>query len=278
MKNSPIVSVLLPTHNGSRFITKSIRSVLSQKFDALELVVIDDGSTDSTAQIVKEFADRDNRVVLVLNKKNMGIQKSLNRGLGVAKGKYIARIDDDDTWAYKDKLDEQVRLLNAHPDYVLVGTGTIVVDDEGHELFRFLNKETDEVIRSSMLGRNCFTHSSVIFRKDAAMRFGGYSEEEDVLHVEDYDLWLKLGTVGKMVNLQTYGVVFTLRPDNISSRNKIEQFRKDILLAREHKEYYPHYWWSLLRNYARVAVYGIFDILPLAALKTRILEAYKKHY
>src|SRR3989344_3196134 len=102
----PGISVLLPTYNGGRFITKAIESVLKQSFGDFELIVIDDGSSDYTPKIVEEFARKDSRIIFVKNKENLGIQKTLNRGLSLAKGIYIARIDDDDEWADKNKLSE----------------------------------------------------------------------------------------------------------------------------------------------------------------------------
>ena len=226
--NTLKVSIILPTYNGSRFIQRSIESILLQSFADFELLVIDDGSTDSTAEIIQEATRSDSRIVYLKNEKNLGIQKTLNKGLRAAKNEYIARIDDDDLWVDEDKLKKQVEFLDTHPDYVLVGTGVIIQNEEGAELFSFLNPQTDEEIRKKILGKNCFTHSSVMFRKSAAIKFGGYDESQETRHIEDYDLWLKLGTIGKIANLPCYSVRFTLRPGNISSKNKIVQFRKDL--------------------------------------------------
>jgi len=272
----PKVSIVLPTYNGSRFLKRAIQSVLKQTFLDFELVIVDDGSSDKTPEIAKRYSVLDPRVKTVRNEQNLGIQKSLNRGLQEARGAYIARIDDDDEWADASKLARQVKYLDAHSDCVLVGTGTIVVDESSRELFRFLNPETDTKIRRRLLGKNCFTHSSVMFRKNAAMRFGGYDESERTRHVEDYDLWLKLGTVGKLANLPLYAIKFTLRPGNISSKNKITQFKKDISLAWRYRSRYPGFFRALMRGYARLLFYGVFNALPLAALKRRIFKLYKE--
>jgi len=163
----PKVSILLPTHNGSRFISKSIESVLLQSFEDFELIIIDDGSTDMTPDIAKEFTRKDKRVVFMSNKKNLGIQKTLNNGMRIAKGEYIARVDDDDEWVGSDKLARQVDFLDKNSDHVLVGTGVIVVDEKRDELFRFLQPSGDEAIRRKMLFKSYFMHSTVLFRKDA---------------------------------------------------------------------------------------------------------------
>ncbi len=275
--NTLKVSIILPTYNGSRFIRRSIESILLQSFVNFELLIIDDGSTDSTAEIIQEAARSDSRVVYFKNEKNLGIQKTLNKGLNAARGEYIARIDDDDLWVDENKLKKQVEFLDTHPDYVLVGTGVIIQNEEGTELFRFLNIQNDEKIRKSLLGKNCFTHSSVMLRKSAAMKFGGYDESQETRHIEDYDLWLKLGTIGKLANLPVYAVRFTLRPGNISSKNKTIQFRKDIEMIKKYKKHYPNYLNAYLRGYLRLIFYGVFSILPLAALKNKILKIYKEN-
>ncbi len=275
MKN-PEVSIILPTHNGARFVEGAIESVLRQTYKDWELIVIDDGSSDNTEEIVERCQGGDDRIRLVKNPTNLGIQKTLNKGLRKARGKYIARIDDDDRWIDKYKLERQIEFLSKHPDYVLVGTGVIVVDERGRELFRFLNVAEDSNIRTTILSRNCFTHSSVVFRKDAVLERGGYDESEAVRHVEDYDLWLALGSRGKFSNLPRYGIAFTLRPDNISSRNKAKQFRKDIHVAHTWRHHYKNYPTAQLRNCARLILYGFFRMIPLTKLKNKILRRYKE--
>jgi len=263
----PKVSIILPTYNGSKWIETAIKSVFEQIFLDWELIVIDDWSTDGVDRIVLEYAQRDSRIVYVKNERNLGIQKTLNKGLRQARGQYIARIDDDDEWSDPRKLEEQIAFLDTHPDYVLVGTGAIVIDESGKELFRFLNTETDEGIRNSILGKNCFTHCSVMFRKDAALRVGGYSEERNALHVEDYDLWLKLGGVGKMANLQTYSIMWRMRSGAISSKNRMMQFTNGIKLVVKFRRQYPGFLKGFFRSWIRLFAYGVFRFIPILKLK-----------
>ena len=122
MNDKPRVSVILPAYNGERFIGRSIKSVLSQRLESFELIVIDDGSSDDTNSIIREFVGRDSRVRHLSNKENLGIQKTLNIGIRESRGEYIARIDDDDEWSDNDKLSRQVDFLDGNKDYVLVGT------------------------------------------------------------------------------------------------------------------------------------------------------------
>ncbi len=281
------VSIILPTHNGEKFIANAIKSVQAQSFSDWELVVVDDGSTDRTPMIVNEPAKADVRIVYLKNGKNLGIQKSLNIGLREAKGEYIARIDDDDEWIDKDKLQKQVEFLDKNLDYVLVGTGAIVVNESVKEpgsriknslpgeLFRYLNPEKDFDIRQKILGRNCFSHSSVVFRKQAAFTVGLYPETKKTLHAEDYWLWLKLGIYGKFHNLQFYGIKFMLRQSAVSSKNKIKQFWHDILVVWEFRKHYPNFVSGFLRSWLRLIFYGLGGFLPFLRLKYWVMKLYK---
>ena len=133
-KSPQLVSILLPAYNGSKRIEGAIRSVIGQTYTNWELLVIDDGSIDKTAEIVDNFTKNDTRIKYIKNEFNLGIQKTLNYGLRESKGEYIARIDDDDIWCDKEKLNKQVDFLNTNPKCVLVGTGVIIVDKDNKEL------------------------------------------------------------------------------------------------------------------------------------------------
>lgn len=270
------VSVLLPTYNGGQFIVRAIKSVLAQTFQDFELLVIDDGSTDDTATQVEGVAARDSRVRFIRNERNLGLQKTLNAGLQQARGEYIARIDDDDTWADQGKLAAQVAFLDANQKTVLVGTGVVVVSESGEELLRFLNPETDEQIRHQLLSRNCFSHSSVVFRTAAVRSLGGYGENVDVLHIEDYDLWLRLGGVGQLTNLPRYDINFTSRKAAVSAQNRSAQFKRTIALIKKYRQRYPRYYRGLVLAYARYYFYNLYQLMP-ASMRHAFLRAYKQH-
>lgn len=275
-KKLPLVSIILPTYNRSHLLPRAIISVLGQTFQDFELIIIDDGSTDETEKVVKAISD--NRIVYFKNPKNLGIQKSLNRGLKVAKGKYIARIDDDDEWCDQDKLKKQVDFLNNHPDYVLVGTGIIIVDENKKELLRFLYPETDKKIRQRLLSGRCFNHSNILFRKETTLKIGGYSEKKNVLHVEDHDLWLKLGKKGKLANLPIYAVKFRRSKDSICGKYEIDQLKKYIQLAKKNRYYYPNSWRALLRLYVLLFIkkYCPFLLPIMIWSKKKILNFWKR--
>ncbi|MFH0891128.1 MAG: glycosyltransferase [Candidatus Liptonbacteria bacterium] len=269
------VSIILPCYNGAKYLPRAIKSVFGQTLENWELIVVDDGSSDGAPSLVAEFANQNPKIKLVRNEKNLGIQKSLNRGLVVARGEYVARVDDDDEWVDKDKLKKQVEYLDANPDCGLIGTGVIEVDENNKELFRYRQPLTDADVRKKILKQNCFTHSSVMFRRRAVIELGGYPETEETKHVEDYDLWLRLGEKWKFANLPDYATKFTLRANNISSKNKSEQFRKDITLARKYSFMYRGGFWAVLRGYLRLWAYRILFFLPKNLMRF-VLKIYKK--
>jgi len=275
--NHTLVSIILPTYNGSRFLKRSIDSVIAQTYSAWELLIMDDGSTDGSFNIITELQQTDSRIRYIKNDSNLGIQKTLNKGIKEARGVYIARIDDDDVWAETDKLEQQIDFLEENPEYVLVGTGVIQIDEQDQEIFRYLLPETDTSIRRGLLAQNRFAHSSVVFRKDIVIDLDGYNESSEVRHVEDYDLWLRMGTKGMLTNLSMYGVRLTLQASSISGTNKINQFYKNIILIRKYKNYYPGVTKALLLGYARIIVYRFLINSPLKGIIKWAVRFYKKH-
>lgn len=272
----PLVSVILPTYNRATFVKRTIESVLNQTYDNLEILVIDDGSSDETERVVKGIDH--NQVIYIKNKVNQGIQKSLNTGIKSAKGKYLARIDDQDIWLDEQKLEKQVQFMEKHKDYVLTGTGVIFVNTDGVEIYRYLHPQTDLELRKSLLSKNHFTHSSVLLRKEAVIKIGGYGENELLRHVEDYDLWLKMGMIGKMYNFPTYSVSYVVDEKGLSGQNRIEQIKKNLELVHKYKNNYPHYYKSVVRFYFRLIVYGYLKLFFLSKFTASIANKKYKNY
>lgn len=127
--DTPLISIILPSYNGSRFIREAIESVLAQDYQDIELIVVNDASTDRTREIVLEYAAKDPRVRLLDNTTNSKLVFSLNRGISEAKGEFIARIDDDDIWTDPSKLTQQVLALQSHPEIGVVGTLGYIIDE-----------------------------------------------------------------------------------------------------------------------------------------------------
>lgn len=258
MNQIPKISIILPTYNGAKYLRRTIESIFPQSFSDWELIIVNDGSSDKSEDIIQEYLNLDYRLVYIKNEINLGIQKTLNIGIEVSKGKYIARIDDDDVWIDNDKLKRQIEFFENNNDYILVGTGAIITDNNGKEITRYLMPLEDKQIRSKMLRTNCFIHSSVLFKKESLEIVGGYKGL-----LEDYDLWLRLGLIGKMANIDTYSVRYSFNFDGVNTTNKNLRLKENLVLAKKYKKHYPNYFYSLIMGYSKMFGYHFFKYLPL---------------
>jgi glycosyltransferase involved in cell wall biosynthesis len=190
------VTVLMPVYNSEKYIWQAIHSVINQTFSAFELLIVNDGSTDKTADIIRSFHDR--RIVVV-NQPNSGVAKALNKGLMHAKGEYIARFDADDI-CFPDRLAEQVKFLDQHPQHLVVGTDAEYILENGDHLLNFsCLGHTNDKIRQRLYFYCPFIHSGVMYRKEAVIDAGGYSIHAHSF--EDYLLWIRLAKVGQLANI-----------------------------------------------------------------------------
>lgn len=185
IKRRPVVTVIMPVFNCGEHIEESICSILNQTFSNFELVIVDDGSTDNSSQIIEAYSNADSRIVALFNEDNKGISFSLNRALRIAKAPFIIRMDADD-YAVPDRFELQVKFMYANKNIDVCGTALEVYERPGNFWTPPLN---DAAIRCRLLFESCIYHPTVIMRKHVALQGGGYP---DTAPVEDYDLWSKL--------------------------------------------------------------------------------------
>ena len=215
--NIPLVSVILPVYNAEEFIVYSIRSILNQTFSDFELILINDGSSDQSEQIILSFQDE--RIRYYKNNSNLKLIETLNRGLAFAKGKYIARIDADDV-CYPDRFEKQVVFLENNPEYGIVGSFAETFGNK-QEVLKYV--EEDEDIRYALITHNPFIHSTVMIRtsvlKDHHLKY-----QADQLHVEDYDLWIRMMKYSKGKILPEILVGYRSHNEQISNIHSSLQF------------------------------------------------------
>jgi GT2 family glycosyltransferase len=208
----PRVSVVLPVYNGETFLAEAIGSILGQSFRDFELIAIDDGSTDGSAGILD--AVRDPRV-RVIHQANVGLAASLNWGIALARGEYIARHDHDDL-SLPTRFARQVQFLEHNPDCALVGTRAEIRSNNGPAT-RFHDHPTDDAgLRFELLFDNPFVHSSVMLRKRAVESVGGYSTDPARQPPEDYELWSRLARCYQVANLPERLTVYRETADGMS--------------------------------------------------------------
>ena len=154
MKN-PKVSVIMSVYNSDKFLSESIESILNQTFRDFEFIIINDCSTDKSLDIIKKYSKNDNRIVLIENENNIGLTKSLNKGVKIAKGNYIARIDADDT-ALNNRFEVQYNFLEKNKNIFLVGGGTYEIDYKGKIIRRFLRITNSYLLKKDLLKKIVF--------------------------------------------------------------------------------------------------------------------------
>lgn len=190
------LSVVLATYNDERYIKESVMSILNQTYPYFELIIVNDGSTDSTADIIKGI--KDERIVFV-DKPNTGLADSLNVGISLAKYEWIARMDGDDI-AFPERFERQVAQIDDNTD--IIGTSAISIDAKsGKELSLLLMKATKrEILRNLKLGKPVFVHPTVLIRKSLLDKLKGY--DRNFRKAQDTDLWFRMSSCcGDMKNI-----------------------------------------------------------------------------
>lgn len=212
-KAPPKVTILLPVFNTEAFLRESVESILSQTFTDFEVIAINDGSTDRSKEILMSFSD--SRLKIIDNDGNRGLINTLNRGIALAKGTYIARMDADDI-ASPDRLAQQWLYLNENPSVALLGGFAELIDSNNKSFMLCQVPQSHDEIVSKIFSANCFVHPSVMFRANVVRDLGGYRDE--ALHAEDYDLWLRIIEHYKVANLPAILVRYRIHPNQVSQR------------------------------------------------------------
>lgn len=233
MNDVPLISVILPVYNGERYLAAAVQSILAQTCADFELLIVDDGSTDSTADIVRQFAAADARV-RVLWQDHGGIVAGLNRGLAEARGELIARMDADDI-ARPERFAKQVEFLRRHPACVAMGTAMLYVDPEGAPIdTQETETDPDTLLRNLLLlnpdGKSGLAHPTVMMRRTVVLAVGGYRSNFEA--TEDIDLWLRLAERGSLGNVAEVLLDYRLHEESVSHRRRATQARNHLALAR----------------------------------------------
>ncbi|MBK6327508.1 MAG: glycosyltransferase [Chloroflexi bacterium] len=215
----PKVSVMMCVYNGQAHIAEAVASILAQSFADLELIVVDDGSTDDTAVILQTITDPR---LHVFSQSHLGIPQARNHALAQAGGEYLAVLDADDT-AVPSRLEQQIAFLDAQPHIVVVGSAYLQEDHLRGRTIRVTPPTDDGAIRQAMLRGNPFCHSTVMMRRTAVNQSGPYAE--DFPYVQDYELWTRLALTGQMANLPDFLVTRHYHQHSVSNSWRKEGLR-----------------------------------------------------
>jgi GT2 family glycosyltransferase len=243
--DAPSLAVIIPVYNGEAYLQDTLDSIYRQSLANFRLVVINDGSTDRTGDILA--AQTDPRLE-VITQPNVGIARTRQLSLTYVTEDLVALIDADDI-AQPDRLERQYNFLLAHPDVVLVGSALELIDTHGRPLGVRRYPESDAQIRAMLPIENPIAQPSVMFRRQAALRAGGYAPNRNLS--EDYDLWLRLARLGKLHNLPEPLTRYRLHPGQGKSTRTRKQLGETLLLRWKACSHYGYprsvtYWVTLL--------------------------------
>jgi glycosyltransferase involved in cell wall biosynthesis len=234
-ESEKLVSVIIPTFNSAPYLKAAIESVLKQTYGNLEILVIDDGSTDNTKEILADYII--NKSIRYIYKKNGGPASARNEGIKNSAGEFIAFLDADDTWCDNEKIKKQVLFLQENPEHGVVGTNEILMLKDG-KFLKSKKKLKDSEIKKLMLFRNEFTQSSVMMRKDVINKAGLFDEEGLYIAMEDYEYWARIGRSYKMANIEDCCVMYRAVGAGISSKNTFRRRLAHVKIIISNRCYY----------------------------------------
>lgn len=219
--------MLLPVYNGEKYLSLAIESVLHQSYSNLELIIVDDASTDESWNIICGFSD--SKLLTTRNHQNVGLSRTLNIAANMASGKYLARHDQDDI-SHRHRIRHQVQFLDTNPNVVAVGTWVQLrryFDSTFQDhVPRRQHPTTDPNIRLLLTWNSPFVHGSTMMRRVAFEKCGGYSQDNDITPPEDYELWTRMSALGDLANISTPLLTYQVNPNGMSQNQSEEIFAK----------------------------------------------------
>jgi glycosyltransferase involved in cell wall biosynthesis len=225
MRNKPKISVIMSVYNGEKYLGEAIESVLGQTFTDFDFIIVNDGSTDGSLEIIQSYHDE--RIRVMNNESNLGLTKSLNKAIKESGGEYIARQDADDI-SLPDRFGEQVRFLEKHQEVALLGTSVYRIDSNGKTIGKMIMLARPTM--KDLLRGNQFNHGSVMFRRRLLDDVDGYNDL--FRYVQDYELWLRIARHHEVRNLTR--ILYKLRVHNQNVRfTNVEEATLYNILARK---------------------------------------------
>jgi len=221
----------MPVYNAARHLEASVACIVAQEFSDWEMVAVDDGSTDSSPEILAAWASRDRRIRVIANSVNKGQTACLNQGLAACQGGWVARQDADDL-SHPRRLGAQMDHARRQPGVVLLGTQGVLIDDVGRRIGLLDVPEDAKAVAWCAPFLNPFLHAAVMFRRDVVMAAGGYDETYSI--AQDYELWTRLAAEHRTANLPGRLIQYRHTESSLSRTGRNQAFAEaDQVSARE---------------------------------------------
>ena len=266
-----LVSVVMPAYNAEKYISEAIESILNQSFEDYEFIIINDASTDSTPNIIDKYARLDKRIIVLNNERNLNVAKSRNRGIEIAKGKYIATMDSDDR-ALPDRLKNQFEFLESNRD-VAISIGNInIMDEKGAFQYTRNYPVADKDIRSKVYRFNPFPNPTIMCRREVYEKNGKYNSAYVVS--EDFDFWLRAGTQFKFGNCGN--IVLDYRVASKSASHGKIRLTEKITFKLRWKAFKLGYKFTVVDVFFNLFHLFSFALLP-SKLKVRVFNMLRQY-
>lgn len=254
----PKVSIVMSVLNGEDYLEPSLQSILTQTYTNFEFIIVDDGSTDRTPEILQKYRSLDERIKLIQLSENIGTSKALNAALKTIEGEFIVRQDADDI-SSPDRLEKQITFLLDHPKIGLLGCKVMLIDRFGEEIKTAYTIEENDQIQSTLLDYMCLCGPSIVIRR-SHFEMAGFYFTEDMSYSEDYDLCLRIGEVSQLHNLNEVLYYYRQHSGSVSHSQRLRQL-KNKTIALERAVYRrsgsnvpPELLYKIARDYFRTAV------------------------
>ena len=225
----PLVSIILPVYNAHAYLKECIESIIDQTYQNWELLIINDGSTDNSEQIILPFLKNGLAIKYIKQENNAGITHCLNTAIAQSQGKYIARMDADDLMV-SIRLKQQVSYMEEHVDVGVLGSAVEFIDEKGNTIANYFYPENDSEIKKVLPARNPFVHPSVMMRA-SVLKSGKYLYRNDYPRAEDYDLWIRLSSETKMANLSNILLKYRFHSGQTSQKS-LKKMSYDLIRLR----------------------------------------------
>lgn len=232
--NKDLLSVIMSVYCvDDDYLVEAIDSILNQTYDNFEFLIFDDATNASNKKVLQEYASKDDRIKLYVNDSNKGLTYNLNRGIELAKGKYICRQDADDI-SMLERFSLQYKYMEENKNVALLGTNRLCLEGEKLKKDKLI-KLGSQKVRTKLLFENCITHSSVMIRKDVLSKYN-LNYDLNVLKAQDYNLWIRIADIGDIDILQDRLCVYRIHSQQITrvgeSRRQQKQFFIDSALTQ----------------------------------------------
>ena len=224
----PLISVVMPVYNGDKYLKEAIDSVLNQTFKEFEFIIVNDGSTDKTEEIIKEYSDER---IKYIKQENSGIGGALRKGCSIASGKYIARMDADDV-CLPERFKVQFDFLEKNKSSVLVSSSVLYIDENSRVYGRSYSTTSNRAIKNKLKRGSAISHASVMMRNDIYKKTVGY---QDLQPLEDYCLWMNMSKYGQLRNISFPLLKYRVLANSISRSISSDSYRELINFVRKRK-------------------------------------------